>query len=246
MFAFKIWGKFASFRDPLGISQNLTYPIVPKTSVSGMLACILGIEKYLEEDGFQNFEYSVIVQNPIIKKSFSQNYINDYTEKTKKHINNIKENNFKDIANGLRDSKSPQKPINRELLINLKYMIFIKNFKYEKEIIFNLKERISKFAFYLGNTEFAGNFSFIDICSFSEKHFTNVYVDSFVKNENIKNIIFSENAIYSPINFTTKLDKDRIQIESKNIILSNKQICLKNVNIYEITCKNSTYHCEFI
>lgn len=246
MFAFKIWAKFASFKDPLGISQNITYQIPPKTSVSGMLACILGIEKYLEEDKFQEFEYSIINQNQIIKKTFSQNYINDYTKKVKKHINNIKKRNFMSFANGLRDSKSPQKPINRELLINPQYIIFIKNFKYEKEIIFNLKERISKFSFYLGNSEFAGNFLFLNICEFKKQHFEEVFIDSFVEDKNIENIIFNENNIYSPISFTTKLNKDRMPLELKNIIISNNQIQLKDIETYSITCKQKTYYCEFI
>ena len=51
------------------------------------------------------------------------------------------------ISLGLRDNKAPQKPINRELLIYPKYIIFIDKFKLEDEAIYNLKNRIYKFSF---------------------------------------------------------------------------------------------------
>jgi CRISPR-associated protein Cas5h len=50
MFAFEIWGKFASFRDPFTISQNISLPIPPKTTVAGMMASILGVENYFDDD----------------------------------------------------------------------------------------------------------------------------------------------------------------------------------------------------
>ena len=44
MFCFKLWSQFGVFRDPLTITQNMTFPIPPKTTVGGMLAAILGID----------------------------------------------------------------------------------------------------------------------------------------------------------------------------------------------------------
>lgn len=81
MFAFKIWGAFASFRDPMTISQNLSLALPPKTTVGGMMAAILGKDAYLEDKDFFDFKYSCIVLNSIRKKSFSQNYVEKYTSK---------------------------------------------------------------------------------------------------------------------------------------------------------------------
>ena len=69
MLAFEIWGKFASFKDPFTISQNLTFNLPPKTAVGGMMASLLGLpyqtEKddiaYFDEVDFFDFQYSCIV-----------------------------------------------------------------------------------------------------------------------------------------------------------------------------------------
>lgn len=75
MFAFKIWSKFGTFKDPMTISQNITINFPPKTAVAGMMAAVLGMDEFLGDDDFSQFKYSVVFDKEIIKKSFSQNYI---------------------------------------------------------------------------------------------------------------------------------------------------------------------------
>ena len=246
MFAFKIWGKFACFRDPLGISQNITLPIPPKTTVCGMLAAVLGIDNYLNDDRFDDFKYSVISCAPILKKSFSQNYINDYTKFTKSHLNSLLKFDMQKTSLGLRDNKAPQKPINRELLIYPKYIVFIDRFKLEDEAIHNLKNRICKFSFYLGNSEFAGNFEFIEITKYEEKKFDEINIDSFVLQDDVKNIDFEEGILYSPISFASVLTPERSPASGVNLILSNKQIKARDIKIHEIVCVDEIYHCRFV
>ncbi len=105
MFAFKLWGHFGAFRDPITITQNITLSIPPKTTIGGMLAAILGIDynEYFNDSEYFDFEYSVVLNNHIRKKSFSQNYVEDYTKKSE-----IKQNNFielqkkKELLNSLK------------------------------------------------------------------------------------------------------------------------------------------------
>ncbi|MBE3022104.1 CRISPR-associated protein Cas5 [Campylobacter sp. 7477a] len=246
MFAFKIWGKFACFKDPLSISQNITLPIPPKSVVSGMLAALLGKEEYLKDEEFCGFKYSVVLDGEIIKKTFSQNYINDYTKLTKTHLNSLLKFDMQKISSGLRDGKSPQKPINRELLMNPKYIIFVKDFKFENEAIHNLKNRICKFAFYLGNSEFAGNFEFLPIDEARDMEFDEVEFDSFVLQSDLKNIEFKENILYSPLSFATELDSNRSPKVSMDLIFSNSKICAKNIKAYKIHCNERIYHCKFV
>lgn len=82
MFGLKLWGRFAAFRDPLTITQNLTLPIPPKTTIGGILAAILGIDynDYFTDEDFFQFKYSVVLTKPVRKKNFAQNYIADYTK----------------------------------------------------------------------------------------------------------------------------------------------------------------------
>lgn len=246
MFAFKIWGKFACFKDPLSISQNITLPLPPKTAVGGMLAALLGVNDYLSDNEFMDFKYSVVLDGGISKKTFSQNYINDYTKKTKTHLNSLKNLDMQKISSGLRDKAAPQKPINRELLIDPKYTIFIDKFKFENKAIDSLKNRISKFPFYLGNSEFAGNFEFMDIVNFANKNFDEVGIDSFVPHDKAQNICFDENVLYSPICFAGSLDSDRSPKTHINLIFSSDQIRAKNIEVCEVTCAKKTYHSIFV
>jgi len=93
MFGFRLWGKFGAFRDPLTITQNITLPIPPKTTVGGIMAAILGIDynDYFKDDEFFQFKYSLVLTKPVRKKSFVQNYIEDYTTVSAKKCNIIKE-----------------------------------------------------------------------------------------------------------------------------------------------------------
>lgn len=89
MFGIRLWSRFGSFRDPLTITQNLTLPFPPKTTIGGMMAAILGIDynEYFNDPDFFGFKYSVVLDRPIRKKSFAQNYINDYTKTSETKLN---------------------------------------------------------------------------------------------------------------------------------------------------------------
>jgi len=246
MFAFEIWGKFASFRDPFTISQNISLPIPPKTTVAGMMASILGVENYFEDKAFSDFEYSIIIVNPIRKKSFSQNYINDYTSKVQTHINSLKKSDYAKFSNGFRDKKSPQKPINRELLLNPRYLVVIKDFKYENKLSQYLKDRMSKFSFYLGNSEFAGNFKFIEITKSQEIKLDEVEVNSFILESDVNNIDFKEGIRYSTLSFATALNIHRTPISSTSVIIGSEAIRVKNLEVYCIESIDKIYYCRFL
>ncbi|QII10705.1 CRISPR-associated protein Cas5h [Candidatus Kuenenia stuttgartiensis] len=93
MFGFRLWGKFGAFRDPLTITQNITLPIPPKTTVGGIMAAILGIDynDYFKDDEFFRFKYSLVLPKHVRKKSFVQNYIEDYTSLSTNKCKTIKD-----------------------------------------------------------------------------------------------------------------------------------------------------------
>ncbi len=246
MFAFEIWGQFASFRDPFTISQNISLPIPPKTTVAGMMASILGVENYFEDEAFSNFKYSVIMINPIRKKSFSQNYINDYTSKVQTQITNLNKEDYQKIAVGFRDKKNPQKPINRELLLNPRYAVVIKDFKYKDKLSQYLRDRISKFSFYLGNSEFAGNFKFIEITKSEEITLEETVVNSFILESDVEHIDFKEGIRYSTLSFVTALNTKRTPISSTSVIIGSEAITVKNLKVYSVESINKKYYCRFV
>jgi CRISPR-associated protein Cas5h len=283
MFAFKIWGSFASFRDPITISQNLSLPLPPKTTVGGMMASILGIENYFNDDEYFNFGYSCVTLSEIRKKSFSQNYIDKYTsrvgtkitayesaikkyrdvEKAKEKLLKLKrekeelmaltspkkaqitklEKRLKEIYKQLKminkkckilqdeivkwekkknETFTKPKPTNRELILNPSYLIVIENFRYEEQIIKHLKNHSAIFPFYLGNSEFAGNFRYIESETISNKIDK---VDSFTKNIGLIDFEFEQT--YSNMTMPLRAIKERQYKEYQKVVFSDKSIKLK-------------------
>ncbi|NLK66349.1 MAG: CRISPR-associated protein Cas5 [Campylobacteraceae bacterium] len=246
MFAFRVWSKFGAFKDPFTISQNITLNFPPKTAISGMMAAILGESDFLEKEEFSSFGYSVVMDGEIIKKSFSQNYINDYTNKTNSHLASLAKLDFEKISGGFRDTKAPQKPTNRELLINPTYTIFIKDFKLENEIIHNLKNRLLRYNIYMGNSEFAANFSYIEVLDSNLKEFDYVELDSFLEQDFVSNLKFKEGIFYKNALIPTRLDKNRSPVSQTNLIYSSSKVAVKSISAYEIKTADRTYLCRFV
>ena len=109
MFGFKLWAGFGAFRDPLTITQNMTFSIPPKTTIGGMLAAVLGMDyrDYFDDPEFFGFGYSLILLNPVRKRSFSQNYIEDYTKKSAVRLDSmIKVRDSEMNRSGYEDQKN--------------------------------------------------------------------------------------------------------------------------------------------
>lgn len=291
MFCFKLWSRFGAFRDPLTITQNLTFPIPPKTTVGGMLAAVLGIDysDYFNDPDYFNFSYSLVLARPVRKKSLAQNYVADYTKESEAKFNAIadfgkkrekhrslqekkavleqKEKHSKaeerffegaqakiETAQKAVDKsinkctfvlgkgfRSP-KPIFRELLMEPAYIIFIKNFKYEDRITACLKNHESAFSLYMGNSEFAANYRFIehtcneiesDIChSFTQKG---------------KQIQFEAGKKYTTVFMATRSCAAREYRDYKHLVLCDKPIHMKTPKTMDcIECQEGKFHCEFI
>ena len=291
MFVFRIWSNFAAFRDPLTITQNLTLSIPPKTTIGGMLAAILGIDynEYFSDDEYFDFGYSLVLLKPIIKKSFAQNYIADYTklsavkldvmkkwndssfklqklEEEKLHILNKEQlsiseekklirlekqiekarmNNQKrlaDYSESINKKFVSPKPIFRELLIAPEYLIFIDNFKYENKIFNYLKKHYCEFSLYMGNSEFAANYEYIESRGILKKLDN---LDSFTGFP--KRIIFETGKKYTSIYAPTKTVGKREYRDYKNMVICDKGISLKEqVDGYVIKTDKGIFNCEFI
>ncbi len=291
MFGLKLWSRFAVFRDPLTITQNLTFPIPPKTTIGGMLAAILGIEykDYFEDETYFDFGYSLVLQKSVRKRSFTQNYIADYTKKSETRYNAMKTLNSALVKYdkmvdeqqqlGLKQtlSKPEQKklntmpdkigkvkadiakkqqavwektasaftqpkPIFRELLLSPEYLIFIKDFKYEKKAISYLKNHYSEFLLYMGNSEFAANYSFIEC---SEKPAKLQMLDSFTAHPD--KIRFESGKKYTNIFAATKTVRDREYRDYQNLVFSSSKLNLNQPASGSIVATESEeYCCEFI
>ena len=285
MFAFKLWSHFGVFRDPITITQNVTFSIPPKTTIGGMLAAILGIDynDYFENPQYFDFQYSLVLKNPIRKQSFSQNYVEDYTKKSHlKHgsmkkviqssINFEKIKNENVVQSSLSDYdkienevvleaknkhqkeltefwdrirvKMPKpKPIRRELLMNPSYVIFIKDYMFEDEIIEFLKSHNTGFSLFMGNSEFSANYKFLNCENSVEKKLSQV--NSFTQFQD--DIKFESGRKYTTVYAATKTVKGRKYRDFKRITICDKEISFnKPVDGLIIKTEDGEYSCEFI
>lgn len=292
MFGFKLWGKFGSFRDPITITQNMTFSIPPKTTVGGMLASILGIDynDYFNDNQYFDFGYSLILKNPVRKKSFAQNYIMDYTEKSlsrlklmldirdnnqkfllhknqKKELKSIalptkaEEKKIKSLGKKITTTKeklnksidvwkeksaerfTKAKPIYRELLINPSFYIFINKFKHEDKIVELMKEHLGKFPLYMGNSEFAANYQFIDCHKYVKKKI--MKLDSFTWN--LEKIKFESGKKYTNIYAATRTTGSREYRDYKSMVVCDKKIILLSaIDGYSLNTDMGDFNCEFI
>ena len=260
MLGFKIWSRFGVFRDPLTITQNITFPLPPKTTVGGIMAAVLGIDynDYFCDPEYFSFGYSVIPLNPVRKKSFVQNYVKKYTERGYFKINAIRKvtqseklgkneilalKNFKFQIEGSQDYKTPTSPIFRELLCDPAYLIFIINYKHAEKLKQALEDHTTGFALYMGNSEFPANIKFIPV--FSSGSVKNVFVDSFTTFPELME--FEVNKRYTNLHFATRVTGEREYSEYRKIIFSESGIRLKEpIDTVKITTEKKTYVCEFI
>ena len=260
MFAFELWGRFGAFRDPITVTQNVTLSIPPKTTIGGMLAAILGIDynDYFNDPEYFDFKYSLVLNSSIRKQSFSQNYVSMYTPRSASKLKGIRAiindntlhkkeelslENFRFTIKKDPKYKTPTKPIRRELLINPSYLIFIKDFKYEKKAVSMLKAHKSSFALYMGNSEFPANYEFVECEKSIGKGLSQI--KSFTQSD--KKINFESVKKYTTIYAATKAMNNRQYRDFKRITISDNGISFHEpVDGYFIQTSIGDYSCEFI
>ena len=108
--AFDIWGDYAYFRRGYTSTSTISYPFPSRTTISGLIAGILGLEKDSYHDIFneQNSKLGLRILNPINKININLNYIN-----TKEGFI------LRDIKN------NPRVQVQAEFLKDVKYRIYV-------------------------------------------------------------------------------------------------------------------------
>lgn len=141
-------------------------------------------------------------------------------------------------------NKMPKpKPIRRELLLNPSYLIFIKDFMFEDEIVERLKSHKTGFAFCMGNSEFSANYEYLECESFNEQKLSQV--NSFTQYQD--NVKFEPNRKYTSIYSATKTVKGRKYRDFKKIMICDKEISFTNpINGAIVKTNKGIYNCEFI
>lgn len=238
MFGFKLWGDFAVFREPLTITQTMTFPIPPKTTIGGILAAILGIDynDYFSDEQFFDFNYTLILSKEIRKKSFAQNYIEDYTHKSAVKLGVMDKygNNYSKFLDEIKIDEIRQKELMdtekltdkeknelKKIKTKIENLQFINRFPKPKPIY---RELLIEPEYLI----FINNFKYEDkINHYLENHFSeySLYMGNSEFSANYKHIACSYKR--------QKIDKvDSITTQTENIIFEAGK---KYTNIYAAT-----------
>ena len=148
LLAFDIWGDYAYFRRGYTSTSTITFPFPSRTTISGLIAGILGLEKDSYHDIFneENSKLGLRIINPIKKININLNYIN-----TKEGflLSDIKSN--------------PRVRVQTEFLKDVKYRIYVSlnDNNLMEELYSNLNEHKSIFTPCLGISECIADFSLV-------------------------------------------------------------------------------------
>lgn len=192
---FDLWGEYASFRRPYTTTSQVTYPFPTRTSLSGLLASMLGFERdtYYEDFSYRNSRIGIQLLSKIKKMSLPMNLID-----TKKgyYLWDIPEN--------------PRTQIRHEILKDVQYRIYVwlKSDKYYENLRKRLRDHTSFYTPYLGMAPFIANFRFVnEYTSVRRKENKEVSVLTVVPEEyGIKPL---SNHRYGRINMPSYMDVER-------------------------------------
>lgn len=222
---FDIWGEYAHFKKPYTTTSPLTYSIPSRTSITGIIGAILGIEKNLNNTtlNYSNCNIGIRLMNPVKKVLVNQNLINT---KDAKMMARMK-------------PKGGRTQIRFEKLKDVKYRIYIEifdNASYKK-----LKEHLINhnpvFSLCLGLTEHIANFGFVGEYEYVEKA-GNLLIDSAVCLENIEkhNIEFEDGKEYFADTYALEMKEDREVLKYGEVLLerTGQSIKVKETSYIEV------------
>lgn len=208
---FDIWGNYAHFRKPYTTTSPLTYSIPSRTSLTGIIGAILGIEKEKNNESlnYANCNISLRILNPIKKVLINQNLINTKTAKMMARM----------------DSKGGRTQIRFEKLKDVKYRIYVELFNNElnEKLLNNLKEHSPVFTPSFGLSEDLANFSFVDEVSY-KAYKGDIELDSVLNMENIspKNIKFEIEKEYFADTYALEMKEDREVLKYGEILIERQ------------------------
>lgn len=196
--AFDIWGDYAYFRRGYTSTSTISYPFPSRTTISGLIAGILGFEKDSYHNIFneENSKFGLRIINPIKKININLNYIN-----TKEGflLSDIKTN--------------PRVQVQAEFLKDVKYRIYISlnDNQLMEELYFNLKQHKSVYTPCLGISECIADFklAYDEILDLTPIEGNDINIDSIILKDKYE-LVIEPKKRYGVIKSPGFMNSDRI------------------------------------
>ncbi len=200
---FDIFADYAQFKKYFSNMSPLTFAIPPRTVVGGILGAFVGIDKKNNPEHFSNNNSFIAlkINNSIRKIKLPTNYLKTIS---KNHFSKFDEH----------------KPTNVEYLKNPSFRIYVSHTDriiYEK-LKNNLKQHKSFFTLNLGISSCLANFVFVG--EFEAELFmsSEVYIDSIIPKNEVKEIGFDNNIMIQQNTMPNLMLNDREVTEYKEFI----------------------------
>jgi CRISPR-associated protein Cas5h len=198
LLAFDIWGDYGYFRSGYTSTSTITFPFPSRTTISGLIAGIIGLEKDSYHDIFNEStsKIGLRILNPIKKININLNYIN-----TKEGflLSDIKSN--------------PRVQVQAEFLKDVKYRIYVSldNAKLMEELFSNLSEHKSVYTPCLGISECIADFklAYDDIFDLNILNEDNVDINSVIL-KRTGDLVIEPDKKYGVIKSPGFMNSDRI------------------------------------
>lgn len=224
LLAFDIWGDYAYFRRGYTSTSTITFPFPSRTTISGLIAGILGLEKDSYHDIFneENSKIGLRILNPIKKININLNYIN-----TKEGflLSDIKSN--------------PRVQVQAEFLKDVKYRIYVSidNNNLMEELYSSLSEHKSIFTPCLGISECIADFSlaYDELFDLNIINDDNVDINSIIL-KNTGNLVIEPGKKYGLVKSPGFMNSDRLVSKFLEHYYeeNGNPIKLKNCGFYSI------------
>lgn len=224
LLAFDIWGDYGYFRSGYTSTSTITFPFPSRTTISGLIAGIIGLEKDSYHDIFNEStsKIGLRILNPIKKININLNYIN-----TKEGflLSDIKSN--------------PRVQVQAEFLKDVKYRIYVSldNAKLMEELFSNLSEHKSVYTPCLGISECIADFklAYEDIFDLNILNEDNVDINSVIL-KRTGDLVIEPDKKYGVIKSPGFMNSDRIVSKFLEYYYeeNGNTIKIKNCDFYSV------------
>lgn len=216
---FDIYGDYGHFRKFYTTSSPLTFSIPPRTSIIGMIAALIGLDKdeYLEYFPKESTKIAVKINNPVNKGRISYTLIDTKKCRSNKGVTYLNE------ING-------RTQVTFEILKNPSYRIY---FCHEDQNIYSkvksyLEQGKNYYTLSMGLSEFIADYTYIgeiDLEPISNKDF--VDIDTVINfDENIE-IEFENGKEYFKDTIQNQMDTDRVVTEYIKVLFERQGLPIK-------------------
>lgn len=224
LLAFDIWGDYGYFRRGYTSTSTITFPFPSRTTISGLIAGMLGLEKDSYHDIFSkdNSKIGLRILNPIKKININLNYIN-----TKEGF----------LLSDIRTN--PRVQVQAEFLKDVKYRIYVSldDSKLMEELFSNLNEHKSVYTPCLGISECIADFklAYDDIYDLNILNDDNVDINSVIL-KTTGDLIIEPGRKYGVVKSPGFMNSERVVSKFLEYYYEDngKTIKIKNCDFYSI------------